>query len=439
MAAKSKFIFTAMFLLIFSPSLTPATPVLSSPSRVIPSACNVSNPSQPKGCVVKDFGALLRKQIETYVAFTNEKDSRFESEYKSCIARENKLLWEQYFGSFESNQSRFEFPQDKSISAAEYLTAMANAQIDWINKVEGYFASINHDQVKSCLEFMVYSLNSDYGPIPEKNYKREWTADYHEIFAKYLIASEENMKVNPANRKNLYNQFLSEVFAVYNTAGKQRIDKHLKLLSPIRAIAESAKLVANNEKAKIITDGAKAAAQAKSLAEAQAKREAELQARADKEAQSKVLADAQARAKVLANGGCMNKVTGGAIANGQRSFGNTCVNGRLIADKPAVSTSKSGSCQDPTSGMLVKNGASINYVDGTRTCLNGKWSNPMKSGGSSGGKTLVSKTCTKSTTGLTSDWNGAQYSWTIWNNWSDGSKTVASMGSGYLSSVPYGC
>jgi len=396
--------------MIFSPSLTPATPVLSSPSRVIPSACNASNPSQPKGCVVKDFGALLRKQIETYVAFTNEKDSRFESEYKSCIARENKLLWEQYFGSFESNQSRFEFPQDKSISAAEYLTAMANAQIDWINKVEGYFASINHDQVKSCLEFMVYSLNSDYGPIPEKNYKREWTADYHEIFAKYLIASEENMKVNPANRKNLYNQFLSEVFAVYNTAGKQRIDKHLKLLLPIRAIAESAKLVANKEKTEIITDQAKAAAQAKSLAEAQAKREAELQARADKEARDKALADARARAK--------------------QKKANTNEGAKLLAN---------GGCQDPTLGIIVKNGGSIKYSDGTRTCVNGKWSNPNRSSGSSGGKTLVSKTCTKSTTGLTSDWNGAQYSWTIWNNWSDGSRTVATMGSGYLNSVPYGC
>lgn len=40
-------------------------------------------------------------------------------------------------------------------------------------------------------------------------------------------------------------------------------------------------------------------------------------------------------------------------------------------------------CQDPTSGMLVKNGASIRYSDGTRTCVNGKWSNP--SGGSSSG------------------------------------------------------
>jgi len=104
----------------------------------------------------------------------------------------------------------------------------------------------------------------------------------------------------------------------------------------------------------------------------------------------------------------------------------------------------SGGCQDPTSGLVIKNGGLLNYPDGTRTCVNGRWSKPTKSGGSSGGgssggKTLVSQNCTISTTGLTSDWYGAQYSWTIWNNWSDGSRSVASMGSGYINQVPFGC
>ena len=116
---------------------------------------------------------------------------------------------------------------------------------------------------------------------------------------------------------------------------------------------------------------------------------------------------------------------------------------------PEPTPSISRYCKDPTSGVPVKNGASTKYPDGTRTCMNGKWSNPVQSGGSSGGggsgggssggRTLVSKTCTISTTGLTSDWNGAQYSWTIWNNWSDGSRSVASMGSGYSNVVPNGC
>ena len=112
------------------------------------------------------------------------------------------------------------------------------------------------------------------------------------------------------------------------------------------------------------------------------------------------------------------------------------------------SSSKKYSCQDPVSGLMVKNGASIRYSDGTRTCVNGKWSDPKNSsggsnsggsGGGNSGRTLISTTCTLSTTGLTSDWNGAQYSWTIWNIWSDGSRSVASMGSGYGNQVPYGC
>jgi len=68
---------------------------------------------------------------------------------------------------------------------------------------------------------------------------------------------------------------------------------------------------------------------------------------------------------------------------------------------------------------------------------------PRNSGGSSGGstnkKTVVSVFCEKRTNGLTSDWYGPSYSWTIWNVWSDGSTTVASMGSGYSKVVPSGC
>ena len=102
-ALKSKFIMTTLLLSLVSSSIATASPSDLSPSaRLIPSVCDVSNPSQPKGCVVKDFGALLRKQIETYVAFTYEKNYPYESEYKYCVARENELLWEKYFGSFDS-------------------------------------------------------------------------------------------------------------------------------------------------------------------------------------------------------------------------------------------------------------------------------------------------------------------------------------------------
>ena len=68
---------------------------------------------------------------------------------------------------------------------------------------------------------------------------------------------------------------------------------------------------------------------------------------------------------------------------------------------------------------------------------------PRNSGGSSGGstntKTVVSQYCNLSTTGMTSSWKGTMYSWVIYNQWSDGSKSVASSGFGYAGTVPYGC
>ena len=81
----------------------------------------------------------------------------------------------------------------------------------------------------------------------------------------------------------------------------------------------------------------------------------------------------------------------------------------------------------------------------TYKCNNGAWTliSSGNSGGSSGGstnkKTVVSVFCEKRTNGLTSDWYGPSYSWTIWNVWSDGSRTVATMGSGYSNQVPSGC
>jgi len=427
MAFKSKFIISTLLLSLVSSPLASASPFDLSPSaRPIPSVCDLSNPSKPKGCTTKDLGELLRKQIETYIAFAPYEEN---NEYEMCIASQYKLLWKQWFGPYESSEYRLDRWSSETEDSVDFLAKMASAQLVWVKEVESNFKTIDHDRVKSCLEFWVYRLNYDYGPIPEASYKKRFNAEYHDIFAKYLVASNENVKTNGSNQRNLYNSFLQEIFAVYDTVGKRRISDHFKLIAKIKSVAETA-LLSGSQESKRIAEKNNALAQAQALADAKA-------AAAKKVATDQ--ANARARAKVLASGGCINKVTGGAIANGQRSFGNTCVNGRLIADKPAASTSQSGSCQDPTSGMLVKNGASIKYSDGTRTCVNGRWSNPTKSGGSSGGKTLVSKTCTISTTGLTSDWYGAQYSWTIWNNWSDGSRSVASMGSGYSNQVPSGC
>ena len=106
----------------------------------------------------------------------------------------------------------------------------------------------------------------------------------------------------------------------------------------------------------------------------------------------------------------------------------------------------SGGCQIYKSNSWTANGGWYNFPEGSRQCTKGKWSNPYLSpstGGSSSNnsknRTLVSKTCDLRAGAASSDWYGQSYSWTIWNNWSDGSKTVAIAGSGYANSVPSGC
>ncbi len=106
----------------------------------------------------------------------------------------------------------------------------------------------------------------------------------------------------------------------------------------------------------------------------------------------------------------------------------------------------SGGCRIGTSNSWTKNGGSYKFSEGSRKCTKGKWSKPIKtsspgsgSGSKSTKRTLVNKTCDLKATAMSSSFRGQNYSWTIWNNWSDGSKTVASMGSGYANSVPNGC
>ena len=53
------------------------------------------------------------------------------------------------------------------------------------------------------------------------------------------------------------------------------------------------------------------------------------------------------------------------------------------------------------------------------------------------GPTLSSVTCDIHETGMYSDVQGSYYSWTYWNNWSDGSRTVNNLGQGY--DPPYDC
>ena len=116
----------------------------------------------------------------------------------------------------------------------------------------------------------------------------------------------------------------------------------------------------------------------------------------------------------------------------------------ILGPSPSVGAWGKKSCSVYQNGKVVetvKHGKSYSFSDGLNKCDNGEWKvvGKSKSGGSTNTKTVVSQYCDLRTTGLTSSWKGTQYSWTIYNQWSDGSKSVASSGFGYASTVPYGC
>ena len=249
MAFKSKFIVTTLLLSLVSSSLASASPSDLSPrARLIPSVCDLSNPSKPKGCTTKDLGELLRKRIETYIAFAPYEEN---NEYEMCIASQYKLLWKQWFGPYERSEYRLADWSDETEASVVFLAKMADAQLVWVKEVESNFKKIDHDKVKSCLGFWVYRLHPEYGPIPKATYIKYFNLEYHDIFAKYLVASNENVKTNGGNQRNLYNSFLQEVSAVYDTVGKNRISDHFKLLAKIKSVAETALLSGSQESKRI--------------------------------------------------------------------------------------------------------------------------------------------------------------------------------------------
>lgn len=100
------------------------------------------------------------------------------------------------------------------------------------------------------------------------------------------------------------------------------------------------------------------------------------------------------------------------------------------------------------SGMAykkVKHGSTYIFSDGnTEECNNGEWvivaqGRSKSNSNSKPTKTVVRQWCETRTTGMTSSWWGESYSWTIWNEWSNGSRTVEKSGFGYSKNLPSGC
>lgn len=98
-----------------------------------------------------------------------------------------------------------------------------------------------------------------------------------------------------------------------------------------------------------------------------------------------------------------------------------------------------GSCSFTRNGasMRASNGSKKTFSDGVNECRDGSWVliEPRRQAS----KTLVDQVCSVRATGLSSSWHGAQYSYTIYDVWSDGSKTIRKMGFGYLDQIPLIC
>jgi hypothetical protein len=120
-----------------------------------------------------------------------------------------------------------------------------------------------------------------------------------------------------------------------------------------------------------------------------------------------------------------------------------CISSSAMAEMPSKKN-----CNVYKGSMVykkVKHGSTYTFSDGnTEQCDNGEWvlvkqSSSKKKSSSKQSKTIVRQWCETRANGLSSSWWGQSYSWTIWNEWSDGSRTIAKLGSGYEKDLPGGC
>ncbi len=98
-----------------------------------------------------------------------------------------------------------------------------------------------------------------------------------------------------------------------------------------------------------------------------------------------------------------------------------------------------GSCKYFRSGVptWAPDGSQKKFSDGVNECRDGSWvviaptPRPTKS--------VVGQTCSTRPTGMSSSWHGVMYSYSIYDVWSDGSKTLRSGGMAYGDQLPSIC
>ena len=299
----------------------------------LPSVCNVSNPKIPVGCTETGLSKQLKARI------LDVKNLAAGSVHYRC----NKLLQDDATYA--------------SLTKEEIDTPIEETSL-------GHTISFGGQSLLCPLDVEVRKFFQSYYPHFDSSKSEEILKSFKQTFpSQYHLAAD--LFVNKClprggNCLGEYDEFSRQLAKVWNAENIELLAITLDLLTKIQSAAISVRAQ-------------------KTMKETQIK-----------------VGETQS---ILKLGGCIFIATGETFTNGSKAYGKECQNGAWITryttdTKPRTrstlkpksnSPSNGGSCQDPTSGMLVKNGGSIKYSDGTRTCVNGKWSNPNNSNGSSSG------------------------------------------------------
>ena len=350
----------------------------------LPSVCNISDPKVPVGCKETELSEQLKKSITDFKNFMAG----------SIQYRCNEWLQDDAaYTTFLKDQ--IDLPIEQTTWGSKFSLGNQSWRCDVRRELNKFFSpTLPHFDSSKSEEIL-------------KSFKQTFPSEYHP--AADLFVS--NCLTQAGRCGNYYTEFLYQIYKFWMPDPIAIQTMALDLLTKILNAAISVR-------AQIKID--------------------ETQLKIDK------------TQLILKAGGCVYLGTGETYTNGSKAFGKECQNGAWITRytttsssvKPntnSTSNSSSKSCRDPILGIIVASGRSLKFSDGVRTCKNGRWSEPSKSSGSSSSKTLKGQVCDLRAGAMTSSWKGQSYSWTIWNIWSDGTKSIASSGSGYEDSVPYGC
>ena len=418
--SKSTLIVALVFITV---SLCSVVPGNAQSVVVLPTICDANQPNGLATCSTKEFGEILFIKFDSYYQYTSDEiQTPYSSEYYGCVAEKYKLLMESWW-----DISKAKFPRTFfAVNSPESMLTTAKSILDWTIKTEAQFSVISNSDVELCIlgwlrafklvggvRYSVTELNQKM-----TNFKREYNLEYHDIYLNYLKEIESS--ATSSDTDPLFESLKSQIANSFQIHGVNRISAHLSLLKDLKVSAQTALVVAANERKALDASAAATAAKDAAAAKAASKVAAKEAARAAakdaaqaKAAKAAAAAAAKESAKVAAK-------TKAALAAGRAK----------------------GMCFSTGMGRWFNDGQTAKWFGSEYLCQKGDWKTVTNGGSNSGQvkqKILIAQYCELKATALTSSVYGQQYIWTIWNKWSDGSKSVATGGAGYSDQVPVEC